>query len=74
MLKQKAIDMAQYGYAALRQFPKSEKFALAADIKACMHRIIRLIITANKRYHKKTTRLERVFYVRRTAYAHSIGR
>jgi four helix bundle protein len=51
----KAYDMTKYGYQALQQFPKSEKYALAADIKKCMHNLIRLLITASKRYYKKTT-------------------
>jgi four helix bundle protein len=52
---QKTYDMVQYGYVCLRQFPKSEKFALAAEIKGVMARLLRLIVRANKRYHKKTT-------------------
>lgn len=52
---QKAYDMIKYGYQALAQFPKSEKFALAADIKRCMHLILERIIEANKKYYKKTT-------------------
>ena len=47
--------MIQYGYCALRQFPKSEKYCLAADIKHTMWRILRLVIVCNKRYFKKTT-------------------
>lgn len=44
-----------YGYKALAQFPKSEKFALAADMKHCMHLILERTIEANKKYYKKTT-------------------
>lgn len=33
---QKTYDMIQYGYICLRQFPKSEKFALAGEIKVVM--------------------------------------
>lgn len=47
--------MIQYGYICLRQFPKSEKFALASEIKKIMASLLRLIIQANKRYFKKTT-------------------
>lgn len=47
--------MIKYGYQALAQYPKSEKFALAADIKRCMHRILEKVIEANKKYYKKTT-------------------
>jgi hypothetical protein len=52
---QKTYDMIQYGYVCLRQFPKSEKHTLAAEIKQSMYRLLKLIITANKRYYKKTT-------------------
>ncbi len=52
---QKTYDMMQYGYVCLRQFPKSEKFALAGEIKLAMARMLRLIIQANKRYFKKST-------------------
>ena len=47
--------MMQYAYICLRQFPKSEKFALAGEIKKIMFNLLRLIIQANKRYFKKTT-------------------
>jgi len=52
---QKVYDMIKYGYQALAQFPKSEKFALAADMKHCMHLILERVIEANKKYYKKTT-------------------
>lgn len=54
-IQQKAFEMMQYGYQALSQFPKSEKFALVVDIKRCMHMILERIIEANKKYYKKTT-------------------
>lgn len=47
--------MIQYGYICLRQFPKSERLALAGEVKLVMARMLRLIIQANKRYYKKTT-------------------
>lgn len=47
--------MIKYGYAALRQFPKSEKHVLSAEIRQCMFRLLRLVIITNRRYHKKTT-------------------
>ena len=55
MILQKTYDMIQYGYHALAQFPKSEKFTLAADMKRCMHAILEYIIEAHKKYYKKTT-------------------
>lgn len=44
-----------YGYQALKQFPKHEKHVLGAEIRGSMLALQRLIITAIKRYHKKTT-------------------
>jgi len=55
MLLQKILDMMDYAYIALRQFPKSEKYALATDIKRCMDLILGYAITAQKRYYKRTT-------------------
>jgi len=52
---QKTEDMIYYGNQALLQFPKAERYALAADIKNSMYTFYRLIITANKKYYKKTT-------------------
>ena len=52
---QKTYDMLQYLYQTTQQYPKSEKFVLAADTKNAAHELLRLLITANKRYHKKTT-------------------
>jgi four helix bundle protein len=55
---QKMLELLQYSYIALKQFPKSEKFGLGADIKTQMYKIIELIVAANKRYYKKTTMQE----------------
>lgn len=52
---QRCYDMIEYGYIALRQFPRSERHTLAAEIKASMYELLKLIIRANKRYFKKTT-------------------
>jgi len=49
------LETIEYGYVCIRQFPKSEKFCLAADIKQQMYTVLRLIVRANKRYFKKTT-------------------
>jgi len=51
----KVEEMIHYAYAALRQFPKSEKHVLSAEIRQCMFRILRLVIICNRRYYKKTT-------------------
>lgn len=52
---QKIFDMMQYGYGALAQYPKSEKFALVTDIKRSMDTILERAIEAQKKYYKKTT-------------------
>lgn len=52
---QKVFDMMEYGYGALAQFPKSEKFALVTDIKRSMDTMLERVIEAQKKYYKKTT-------------------
>jgi len=54
-IQQKVYDMILYAYPALEQFPKSQKFSLAQDIKRCMDEVLRLVIMANKKYTQKTT-------------------
>ena len=51
----KMEDMMAYGYICLRQYPKSEKFVLAADTRQSMYTMLDLIVTCNKKYTKKTT-------------------
>ena len=53
-IKQKTEDMIKYGYIALRQFPKSEKFSLAQDIKHTMISLLEQIIRANRSRDKRT--------------------
>lgn len=52
-IKQKTEDMIKYGYIALRQFPKSEKFSLAQDIKKTMFAMLETIIRANRNRDKR---------------------
>ena len=47
--------MMAYAYPALAQFPKVEKPSLAADIRASIRALLRLVIVCNKKYYKKTT-------------------
>lgn len=71
----KIYDMMQYAYVALAQFPKSEKFAMVADIKRCMDIILERAIEASKKYYKKTTlqeldvELEKLRYYIRLSHA-----
>ena len=52
---QKVKDMMLYAYPALNQFPKSEKFAMVADIKRNMDEMLELCIEVKKKYQNKTT-------------------
>jgi len=49
---EKTYEATQYAYIALRYFPKSEKFILAADIRKDFYEMISLIIIANKKRNK----------------------
>ena len=51
--KQKCEDAIKYTYIVLRQFPKSEKFTLAADIKRSEFKMLELIIRCNKSREKR---------------------
>lgn len=47
--------MIEYGHTAVRQFPKSERHVLGAEVRHSMWTLLRLVVVCNKRYHKKTT-------------------
>lgn len=55
MIYQKIMDMMVYGYQALAQYPKSEKFALVTDMKHSMDIMLERTIEAQKKYYKKNT-------------------
>ena len=56
IIEQKILDMMEYAYLhALSQYPKSEQFVLAADIKRCMDTLLERCIEAKKHYYKKST-------------------
>lgn len=55
LIQQRIYDMILYAYPALEQMPKSQKFSLAQDMKHCMDKIMRLTISANKKYTKRST-------------------
>ncbi|HBG07699.1 MAG: four helix bundle protein [Geobacteraceae bacterium GWC2_58_44] len=52
-IKLKVEDMIKYGYPALAQFPKSEKFSLVQDIKKTMHSLLEQVIRANRTRDKR---------------------
>lgn len=54
-LMEKLEELAAYSHIALLQFPKTEKFLLCAEIRKTIDVIIRGVVTAWKKYHKKTT-------------------
>ena len=51
---EKLTDMIEYAYPILAQFPRSEKFVLAADIKHIMLDALKLCIEVEKKKSKKT--------------------
>ena len=55
IIEQKVREMILYGYTALRQLPRAERHVLSAEIRSAMLRLLKLVITAAKRHHKKTT-------------------
>lgn len=50
---QKIEDMMEYAYPVLQQFPKSEKFAMAADIKLVMDVMLEKAVEAQKKILQK---------------------
>jgi hypothetical protein len=54
-LMEKLEELATYGHIALLQFPKTEKFLLCSEIRKTLDAIIRGVVTAWKKFHKKTT-------------------
>ena len=50
---QKIEDMMEYAYPVLQQFPKSEKFAMAADIKLVMDVMLEKAVEAQKNTSKR---------------------
>lgn len=52
IIYQKVYEALKYAYIALKQFPKSEKFTLAADVKNSFYTLVRLIVEANRKKNK----------------------
>jgi hypothetical protein len=53
IIYQKLLESYKYAYGVVKQFPKSEKFDLAADIKKGYREAIRLVIVANRQKRKE---------------------
>ncbi|MCO7643736.1 diversity-generating retroelement protein Avd [Pseudomonas sp. S 311-6] len=54
-IKLRVEEMILWAYGPMRNFPKSERHVLSAEIRQSMYRLLRLVIVVNRRYHKKTT-------------------
>jgi hypothetical protein len=55
---QKSYDCFLYLHIAIKNFPKSEKFVLAADIKNTFFDMLMLFITANKLQDRRKILIE----------------
>jgi len=55
----KVQDMMKYAYPLLHQFPKVEKFSLAADIRRTMDQVLEYTILVQKKSNK-TSALEKL--------------
>ena len=55
IILQKSKDLMQYLYTSWVKYPRSEKPDFVADYKQCLFQFLIYIITAQKKYFKKTT-------------------
>lgn len=55
IILQKSKDLMQYLYTSWVKYPKSEKPGFVADYKKILLEFLKYIITAQKKYYKKTT-------------------
>ena len=55
IILQKAKDAMKYLYTSWVKYPRSEKLGLVSDYKKCLFQFLIYIITAQKKYYKKTT-------------------
>ena len=58
VIYEKTLSMIEYGTIALQQFPKHEKFVLAAMVRKQMYQVLKLIVETNKRTYRKTALTE----------------
>ncbi len=54
-IKEKIYEMILYGNPRLKDFPKTERYILAGDIRKTMYGMLELAVRLEKKYHKKTT-------------------
>ena len=55
VILQRTKDLAGYLYIAFVRYPKYEKLGFVADYKRALFQFLSLIISAQKKYYKKTT-------------------
>ena len=55
IILQKAKDAMKYLYTSWVKYPRSEKPGFVSDYKKCLFQFLIYIITAQKKYYKKTT-------------------
>lgn len=55
IILQKTKDLMMYLYPTWTKYPRSEKLGFVADYKKCLFAFLTHIITAQKKYFKKTT-------------------
>ena len=54
-IKEKIYEMILYGNPQLKDFPKTERYVLAGDIRKTMYGMLEMAVRLEKKYHKKTT-------------------
>lgn len=54
-IKEKIYEMILYGNPQLKDFPRTERYVLAGDIRKTMYGMLELAVRLEKKYHKKTT-------------------
>lgn len=54
-IKEKIYEMILYGNPQLKEFPKTERYVLAGDIRKTMYTMLEMAVRLEKKYHKKTT-------------------
>ena len=55
IILQRSKDLMKYLYTSFVKYPRSEKLGFVADYKKSLFQFLILIITAQKKYFKKTT-------------------
>ena len=73
-LLEKTYELLKETQITIRQYPKSEKYALAQDTKKAVQDFMTLIIAAKKKYHKKTTLQDADIKLEQIRYYYRMGK